>query len=159
MYVKWRDHREGRIWMSTLGLKTFVEERLFEGLVCRDVEYLDERDQFLVSLILGDSIYCDRDRLSRELVQDLASLGVDGAVSWKRTSDEELEPQRRFFDRPWFWSALCASLAALWRLGPRGLIWCLLFGGLGYAGCIAVRSETGRGLYSRIARLFKEMID
>ncbi|PIE54967.1 MAG: hypothetical protein CSA35_03650 [Dethiosulfovibrio peptidovorans] len=159
MYVKWREHRDGRIWVSTLGLKAFVETCLLEGLSCRDVEYLDAQDQFLISLLVDESVSYDRDVISQNLVESLASLGLESSVSWKRTSDEESEPSGDFFESPWFWGVLCSSIAALWRLGLSGVSWCLLFGSLGYVGCIAVRSETGRGFYNRIVNLFKEMID
>ncbi|MEA3283372.1 MAG: hypothetical protein U9Q00_00070 [Synergistota bacterium] len=160
MYVKWMDNGRGRIWLSTLGLKAFVESHLPEGVSCRDIEFLGEKNQIFLSLVLSDTtLYLDKLSTSEDLTEHLEALGLDAVVSWKHVSDVEGEDGPGLTERPYFWGIIGAVMAALLKLGLKGALECLLVGAVFYGFAFFFRSDKGQHWTSRIARFFKEMMD
>ncbi len=160
MYLKWVDNDMGKVWFFKPGLKNFIESRLYEGVFCRDVSFMGEKNQLFVSLVLSDdSTYMDKLRISEDITEKLASMGIDAVVSWKHSADEKGQEGPTLTERPYFWGVVGAALTAIFIMGLKDTLTCISMGALFYGISVFFLSDPGRRILVRWARFIKEMIN
>ncbi|MDD4836681.1 MAG: hypothetical protein PHU72_06235 [Dethiosulfovibrio sp.] len=159
MYLKWMDNGKGYVWLSKPGLRDFVESRLYQGVICRDVDFVGERNQLVVSLVMEEgSFYLDRLRLAEDLSKTVRSMGMDVLISWKQ--EEELEKEElSFFERPIFWGGLTSAIYAAFSMGFRKTLLCVVVGASVYGAMSFLHSESGRTLKEDLLNFIKEILD
>lgn len=159
MYLKWMDNGKGYIWLSKPGLRDFVESRLYQGVICRDVDFIGERNQLIVSLVMGeDSFYLDRLKISEDLSRTVRSMGMDVLISWKQEGDLEKD-ELGFFERPIFFGIAASALYAAFSMGFKNTLFCLVVGSSVYGAVSFFNSESGRTFKENLLNFIKEILD
>lgn len=159
MHLKWMDNGNGYIWLSKPGLRDFVESRLYQGVICRDVDFIGERNQLVVSLVMEESsFYLDRLRLSEDLSKTVRSMGMDVLISWKQEEEAE-EEDLSFFERPIVWGVAASALYAAFSMGFTHTLLCTAIGVSVYGAVSFLISESGRALKEDLLNLIKEILD
>lgn len=160
MYLRWTNNGKGYIWLSKSGLRDFVESRLYQGVVCRDIYFIEDEHQLVVSLVMGeDTFYLDSLRLSEDLTKNLNAMGIDVVVSWDDEDKEKDQKELSFFERPLFWGIASSALSATLTMGFKKTFSCLAIGCFVYGFVFFLNSETGRLLKSYLVNFIKEILD
>ncbi|SMG08275.1 hypothetical protein [Dethiosulfovibrio salsuginis] len=160
MYLKWVSGNGGSIFFSKPGLRDFVESRIYEGVICRDIDIMDDNNHLLVSLVTAeDSFYLDKLRLSENLVKDLNSMGIQAMVSWIHKEEEGELEEPSFLEKPLFWGVVGTSLSAVLAMGIVSTLTCLMVGGAFYGLAVFMGSDSGKNIKESIYSLIKEILD
>jgi len=134
MYLFWKTSEKGRLNISRDGLRNFANHRLPDGYKCRDISLdADESEIMAVVTLPQTRNSIEMAMVEENLKEGFTSLGFRSKFAWAEVSrDEHSCLSMSWGKNPWIWGGIVATIAAMYLLGPVGILWVLIFGAAGY---------------------------